>query len=96
MAGLYGYWNSTIYARVTVYRTSLNGITSPFGVGNHPLSLYADGAIPYWRIALTRKYGPHSFEIGTYGLSSDAFVSSSRSGPTDNFPDVAADAQEHV
>ncbi len=92
-AGLYGYWNDTIYAGVTLYRTSLDGITSPFGAGNHPLSFYVDGAIPYWRVALTRQSGPHSFEIGTYGLSADNFVSSSRSGPTDNYRDVAIDAQ---
>ncbi len=91
-AGVYGYWNNTLYATVSVYRTSLNGITSPFGAGNHPLGLYVDGAIPYWRIALTRQYGPHSFEIGTYGLSSDVFASGS-GGPTDNFRDVAFDAQ---
>lgn len=91
-AGLYAYWNNTIYAAVSVYRTSLDGITSPFGVGNHPLAVYVDGGIPYWRIALTRQQGSHSFEIGTYGLSSNVFVTDN-SGPTDHFWDVALDGQ---
>jgi hypothetical protein len=91
-AGLYAYWNNTIYAAFTVYRTSLNGITSPFGAGNHPLSTYVDGAVPYWRIALTRQQGSHSFEIGTYGLTSKVFVTDN-SGPTDQFWDVALDGQ---
>jgi hypothetical protein len=91
-AGLYAYWNNTIYAAVSVYRTSLNGITSPFGVGNHPISPVVDGAVPYWRIALTHQYGSHSFEIGTYGLSSDVFISGV-GGPTDHFWDYALDAQ---
>ena len=91
-AGLYAYYNNTVYAAVSVYRTSLDGITSPFGVGNHPLSPYVDGAVPYWRIALTHQFGPHSFEIGTYGLSSNIFVSDINS-PTDHFWDVALDGQ---
>ncbi len=91
-AGLYAYWNNTVYAAVSVYRTALDGITSPFGIGNHPFSIYVDGAIPYWRIALSHQYGSHSFEIGTYGLSSNVFVSDN-SGPTDHFWDVALDAQ---
>jgi hypothetical protein len=91
-AGGYLYWNNTIYAALSVYRTSLNGITSPFGVGNHPLAVYVDGGFPYWRIALTRQEGPHSFEIGTYGLSSNIYVSGD-TGPADHFWDVAVDGQ---
>jgi hypothetical protein len=92
-AGLYAYWNNLIYATVSVYRTSENGITLPFGSGNHPLAVQVDGALPYWRVALTRQYGAHSFEIGTFGLSADTFVGAVRGGPTDHFWDAAVDAQ---
>jgi hypothetical protein len=91
-AGLYAYWNNMIYAAVSVYRTSLNGITYPFGAGNHPFSVYVDGAIPYWRVALTHQYNSHSFSIGTYGLSADIFAGD-KSSPTDHFSDIALDAQ---
>ena len=91
--GLYAYWNNLIYAAASVYRTSENGITLPFGAGNHPLGVEVDGALPYWRIALTHQYGPHSFEIGTFGLSADTFVGAVRGGPTDHFLDAAVDAQ---
>ena len=91
--GFYAYWDNLIYAAATVYRTSENGITLPFGSGNHPLGVQVDGALPYWRIALTRQYGDHSFEIGTFGLSGDTFVGAVRGAPTDHFTDLAADAQ---
>ena len=35
--GVYAYWDNLIYAAASVYRTSENGITLPFGSGNHPL-----------------------------------------------------------
>ena len=92
-AGLYGYWNNSIYAAVTVYRTAENGITFPFGAGNHPLGVQVDGALPYWRVAFTRQWGAHSLELGTYGLVGDTFVGAVRGGPTDHFTDYAFDAQ---
>ena len=91
-AGVYGYWNNSIYIAATVYRTSLDGITAPFGAGGHPLGIYTDGGIPYWRLAYTHQYGAHSFEIGTYGLAAKVY-SSYPSTPADNFQDVAFDAQ---
>ncbi len=92
-AGLYGYWDNTIYAAVTVYRTAENGITLPFGSGNHPLSPQVDGALPYWRVAYTYQSGDNSFEIGTYGLVGNTFAGAIRGAPTDRFIDVALDAQ---
>ena len=92
-AGLYAYWNNLIYAAVTVYRTSENGITLPFGAGNQPLGVQVDGALPYWRIALTHQYGAHFFEIGALRVGGRHFVGAVRGGPTDHFPDVAVDAQ---
>ena len=90
--GLYAYWNNMIYAAASVYRTSLNGITYPFGAGNHPLGVFVDGAIPYWRLALTHQYEGHSFSIGTYGLSA-YLMSNGTSSPTDHFMDIALDGQ---
>ncbi|MDR3557743.1 MAG: hypothetical protein P4L55_23545 [Syntrophobacteraceae bacterium] len=92
-AGLYGYWDNKIYAAVSLYRTAENGITLPFGAGNHPLGVQVDGALPYWRIALTHQWEAHSLEIGTYGLVGNTFVGGQRGAPTDHFTDFAFDAQ---
>jgi hypothetical protein len=92
--GVYGYWNNTIYAAVSVYRSALNGPFSFFAVGDHPLGAYAQGPIPYWRVALTHQYGSHWFEIGTYGMSVNEFsLGAADNGPTDNFLDTAIDGQ---
>ncbi len=90
--GAYGYWDNWIYIDTSVYRTSLDGITAPFGAGNHPLGAYTDGGIPYWRLAITHQYGPHSFEIGTYGLAARAY-SNYPGAPADNYTDEGFDAQ---
>ncbi len=93
-AGLYFYWNNTIYVLASLYRTADNGITFPFGAGLRPFAVQVHGALPYWRIAFTHQYGSHSFEIGTFGLVGDTFVGADRSQPlTDHFTDVAIDAQ---
>lgn len=91
-AGLYAYWNSMIYAVVSVYRTSLNGPTLPFGAGN-PIDTYMDGAAPYWRVALQHQYNDHSFSLGTYGMEANIFAAPNTYSPTDHFTDVAIDAQ---
>jgi len=92
-AGVYFYWNNTIYVLASLYRTAYNGITFPFGAGVTPFAVQVDGGLPYWRIAFTRQFGPHSLEIGTFGLVGDTFVGADRSQPTDHFTDVAVDAQ---
>jgi hypothetical protein len=91
-AGFYAYWNNMIYAAVSVYRTAMNGPTYPFGAGNLPFDENVDGAVPYWRVALTHQYGAHSFSMGTYGLTADVFAGD-KGAPKDHFTDVALDAQ---
>ncbi|MGA7876912.1 MAG: hypothetical protein WCA08_14725, partial [Desulfoferrobacter sp.] len=48
---------------------------------------------PYWRLALQHQWGSHYFELGTYGLFANVFPGGSSSGPTDQFWDVALDAE---
>ncbi|MGC8495455.1 MAG: cytochrome C [Syntrophobacteraceae bacterium] len=91
--GVYGYWDDTLYAAVSVYRSALNGPFSFFSAGDHPLGTYVQGAIPYWRIALTRHYGPHWFELGTYGMSVNEFANGYDGGPTNNYLDTAIDGE---
>lgn len=92
--GVYGYYDNLIYAAFTAYRTAENGPTLIFGAGNHPLGVQVDQTIPYWRVALTRQYGSHSFELGTFGLAGYTFTGAQRDSQfRDHFWDGAIDAQ---
>ncbi len=90
--GLYGFWNNWIYAQAGVYRTALKGVTEFLGAGTETDTV-TDGAVPYWRLALQHQWGSHYFELGTYGLFANVFPGGSSSGPTDQFWDVALDAE---
>lgn len=88
----YGYWNDMVYAEGAVYRTTRNGITMPLAAGSTPPSTNVKGAVPYWRVGGQHEWGNQSIFVGTFGLSADVFPVGV-SGPTDNFTDVAVDAQ---
>ena len=90
--GLYGYWADLIYVEASVYRTTHEGITRPLGAGTDPDTI-SDGAVPYWRAALQHVCGPHSVELGTYGLWAEIYPEGEDDGPTNEFTDTAIDAQ---
>jgi hypothetical protein len=96
-AGAYVYWDNLVYCDFTLYRTALNGITAPFGAGNHPLGVYTTGAIPYWRLAITHQSGANSYEMGTYGLLARAYANYPFTPDANNYSDVAFDAEyQHI
>ena len=91
--GLYGYWNSLVYAEATVYRTARNGITEWLGSGT-PTDMTVDDAAPYWRLVLQHIWEKkHSLSVGTYGMVANIFPNGNSHGPTDKFTDIAFDAQ---
>lgn len=90
--GAYGFWNNLIYGGVAVYRTTRDGITRPLGAGTETDTV-VDDAAPYWRLALQHQYKRHSFSVGTYGIIADIYPGGMDSGPTDQFTDIAFDAQ---
>lgn len=90
--GAYTYWNHLLYVQANVYRTALDGITEFFGAGT-PTDTVVEGAVPYWRIALQHRWGPHTLEFGTYGLVAHAYPGGYTHGPTDRFTDLALDAE---
>jgi hypothetical protein len=90
--GAYVFWNNLIYLGAAVYRTADDGITRPLGAGT-VMEQIVDGAAPYWRLALERRWKNHFFTLGTYGMQTDIFPSGNRSGPADRFTDIAFDAQ---
>jgi hypothetical protein len=90
--GAYASWSGFVYGAFSVYRTTNDGIARPLGAGTTP-DIVTDGAVPYGRIALHQNWGPHSVELGAYGLRADVYPSGATSGPTDRFTDYAFDAQ---
>ena len=91
--GAYGYFDDMIYAGASVYRTTKNSITMPFGAGSTPPSTTVKGAVPYWRFALNHDWTNQSLEIGTFGLYADVEPSGLDHVSPDHITDVAADAQ---
>ncbi|MBF0474188.1 MAG: cytochrome C, partial [Nitrospirae bacterium] len=91
--GAYGYWNDTIYLALSVYRTTLNGITEPFGAGMTTTTVVS-GAVPYWRLAINQKFDKdQTFMIGTYGTVASIYPLGASSGATDMYTDIAVDTQ---
>ena len=90
--GVYVYWYNLIYAEFDVYGTTNRGLARPLGAGTTTENI-VDGAVPYWRLALQHRWGAHSLEVGTYGLTANIYPSGDTSGPTDQFVDYAFDAQ---
>ncbi|WP_233888964.1 cytochrome C [Paraburkholderia flagellata] len=101
-AGGYVYWNRTIYAELSVYRTA-DGIWSFMSKGNragdpnHP-QIYLRGQNPYWRLALTHDWGPHSVMLGTFGINAQVYPNDANAFPSftqgvTRYRDIGFDAQ---
>lgn len=101
-AGGYVYWNRTVYAELSFYSTA-DGIWSFMSKGNkagdpnHP-QIYLRGQNPYWRLALTHDWGPHSVMLGTFGLNVNVYPNDVNSFPNFNqgvtrYRDIGFDAQ---
>jgi len=92
-AGVYGLWNDWLYAELAFYRTADRGLFRPLAA-NVTVENVMDGTAPYWRLALQREAGPHSFSAGTYGLLAKVDADPDQPGlGADRFRDVALDAQ---
>ena len=97
VAGLsaYAYWNKTLYAELGFYRTA-DKIFSFMSQGNDPMRGQAAlrGLNPYFRLALTREWGPHNAMVGLMGMSADQYPDPTLpTGPVDRFRDIGLDAQ---
>jgi hypothetical protein len=69
IAGLsaYAYWNRTVYAELGTYRTADNALAF-MTAGVDPKTQLSGNNNPYWRLALTREWGPHNIMVGTSGM----------------------------
>lgn len=91
--GAYTLWNDLVYAEVAMYRTAKDSSLFRLMSLGVPKETVLDGGAPYWRVALQRESGPHSFAAGTFGLA--AKVLTDRETPSlgsDRFRDVGLDA----
>jgi hypothetical protein len=64
----YAYWNRLFYGEFGAYRTLSDRTLTMLGV-DPTGSSSIKGVAPYWRFAIEPKWGPNSFEIGTFGLA---------------------------
>ena len=91
-AGVYAYWNKSLYGELSAYKTA-NG---PFGFlhpgDNSGIARIKDGA-PYWRLAYTKEFGPHNLMVGTSGLVAEIHENNDVNQPTDRYRDLGLDAQ---
>jgi len=87
--GPYIFWNNRVYGEVSLYRSAPQGGPTPPDAGSE---MTISNAAPYWRLAFQHQMGQKYFEIGTYGISAKLFPSGV-SGMTDNYTDIAVDAQ---
>jgi len=90
--GAYAYWNKTLYAEVSGYRTG-DGIFSFMTQGNGG-QVYIKGTNPYVRLAYTKEWGPNNIMVGMTHFDVRPYTDSSTpGGPTDHYRDLGFDAQ---
>lgn len=91
--GVYALWNQLVYGEFAIYRNNRNGILRPLGWGNERSPL-VKGNAPYWRLAVQKEMGEHSFAVGTYGLNVQTYIDpEDTSSPSDRFRDFGLDGQ---
>ena len=91
--GVYGLWDNLLYGEVALYRTVNSGALRLLGL-NVPTGNIVKGYAPYWRFALQRETGVHSFSVGTYGMTGKIYADSQDLSLGSNlFKDIALDGQ---
>lgn len=71
IAGLtaYLFWNKTIYAELGTYRTADQALSfMSAGIDDASKTKLSGSNNPYWRLALSREWGPHNLMVGTSGM----------------------------
>jgi hypothetical protein len=64
----YLYWNRTVYAEIGTYRTADKALSFMTAGSRDPKPKLSGSNNPYWRLALTREWGPHNIMVGTSGM----------------------------
>lgn len=87
--GAYTLFDNLLYTELTLYRSSPQGAANP---ADSTSEMTIRGVAPYWRVALQHSWGNSYFELGTFGISSNHYISGI-SGDMDKFSDVGFDFQ---
>ncbi|MGE5393162.1 MAG: hypothetical protein ACM3P1_00385 [Candidatus Saccharibacteria bacterium] len=91
--GAYALLANFLYGEITFYRSSPQGAANP---ADSTSRMTIKGLAPYWRAALQHAWGNSYVEIGTFGITSNNYLSGI-SGATDQFTDLGFDLQvEHT
>lgn len=92
-AGVYTFWNNSVYALFSVYRASPTNAGQPIAKTG-----VVDGVMPYWRLAYQFNTA-NPLEIGLYGTHAaigQGFAGAGAVGTTDSYTDYAVDAQYEI
>ena len=87
--GAYGLYNNLLYGEISFYRSTPQGGPFPADASSENT---ISGFSPYWRLALQHQWSNQYVEVGTYGMATKLYPTGI-TGATDNFTDVAVDAQ---
>jgi hypothetical protein len=90
--GGYAWWNHMVYAEISGYRTLSFSTDRALGIPATGTSSF-DGIAPYWRLAVEPSWGPHSLEVGTFGMYAGVHPGRITTNGTDSITDVGFDAQ---
>lgn len=90
--GAYGWWNHLVYAEISGYRTLSTSAERALGVSPTGTSSF-DGIAPYWRLAVEPSWGPHSLEVGTFGMYAAVNPGRITTFGSDKITDVGFDVQ---
>lgn len=94
-ASAYVDWNNLLYVELSGYKTADRAFSFMRAGGDTVNNRFpVKGTNPYWRLALHGDTGAHSWMVGTYGMSADAYSDpTNASSPTNRFRDNAVDGQ---
>jgi len=90
--GGYAWWNHMVYAEISGYHTLSASAERGLGIPSSGTSSF-DGIAPYWRFAFEPTWGPHSLELGTFGLYAKVNPGRVTTNGTDKITDVGFDTE---
>lgn len=94
--GAYAWINNSIYAELTLYRSSEVGQPQPL---DSTATDVIKNVAPYWRVGWQHDWNQNSttnsLEVGTFGMEAHMYPGGGEplSGPTDDYTDIGVDSQ---
>jgi hypothetical protein len=87
--GAYALYNDLIFAEFSAYHTAnTSGHNPPDSTNTQVIKVF----MPYWRLALQHQWSSNYIELGTFGMTSDNYITGI-SGDGDRFTDIGIDLQ---